>query len=150
GALPSSTSRVTSTACTAPYSFAVLDRIAGPAWVLVRALRENAARKPWARHEVVEVDGARALVMDERGEPFYVRCEEPLEPGVVFLRPEPLTESIEPYRHAHVLARVTAHETLAERRERKRGIVTAALGLLSGFGWIFGPCTGFIAAALSG
>lgn len=60
------------TLATAPYSFAVLDRIAGPAWVLVRALRENAARKPWARHEVVEVDGARAR--DGRARRAFLRA----------------------------------------------------------------------------
>lgn len=133
-----------------PYAFVALDRVVGPAWVLVGSLLRAAARRRWARHEVVEIDGARALVADERGDRFYVRSEGSLEPGVVFLRLKALAGPVEPYRNAGVRATVEACETLDERRERARGIATAALALISGLAWAILPFASVLGRALVG
>jgi hypothetical protein len=122
-----------------PYLFVTLDRILGPAWVLGPAATRAWARRRWARCTVIELDGVRAVVEDDRSHRFLARTELALEPGVAYLALSPISAPAEPYRDAEVRAIVLGHETVAARTERSRAILTAALALLSGLAWVALP-----------
>jgi hypothetical protein len=123
--------------------FLVLDRIVGPAWVLAIALWQSWSRRGWRRHDVVEVEGGRALLRDpSSGAALRARSELPLELGAAYVELELLPSRAEPYRHDEVSARVRALETLEARATRAHTLGTAALALLSGLLWLALPyCT---------
>ncbi len=119
--------------------FVVVDRIVGPAWILGRALWQERSRRGWRRHEVVEVEGGRALLRDpSSGATLRARSELPLELGAAYVDLEALP-SADPYRHDEVSARVRQLETFETRAARGHASATAALALLSGLLWLALP-----------
>lgn len=129
--------------------FVVLDRILGPAWILGCALVEQIARSRWVHREVVEAEGARALLREGTGTTTPVRIEQPLELGPAYLVLAPFDGPSEPYRSDESRTIVRAAETAAARRARGRTLVTACLALVSGLAWLLLPFLTELGRALS-
>ncbi len=132
-----------------PYLFLTLDRILGPAWVLARTASCAWARRRWSFHRVLVVGDARAIVEAADGRRLVVRTEVTLERGPAYLEVGPRPHPAEPYRSDDTEALLYAAEPAQERAKRRRDLLTAALGMLSGLVWMALPLSLLLADALT-
>lgn len=116
-----------------PYIAFVIDRIAGPALVLARTMRQARARRAWKQVVVLE-DGPSIYIADEFGQISRVRSTVPLENGRAFADVR-IADQGASYRSDFVPT-VFAVESPEERIAREQMINAAIIGLLSGIGWI--------------
>ncbi len=121
-----------------PLTWMVLDRVVGPAWVLVGRLRDHFTRRGWHRCRTLESEATRALLVFESGVRLRVHVDAPLEATTVFVKlaPRPVGSA---YRDSDIAASIVRYETLAERAARRHDVGTAALALISGLLWFALP-----------
>lgn len=121
-----------------PWTWMMLDRVVGPAWVLVGHLRDHFARRGWHRCQTLESDATHALVVNESGARMRLRVDAPLEATTVFVELV-LHSAGDPYRDTDIALGIVRFETLAERGARRHDAGTAALALISGLLWFALP-----------